>query len=103
MIRSNEEEVELRKDRTEGLSNFEQDHIGRGKSRLEIPILDSHQLKQAIRMIRGWCDSTETIIEHWDEVTPLHYHLGGIRQSLIILNKRLKELRGAGRPKKQDS
>lgn len=105
MIRSIEEELELRKSQRQAgeLTKFDKEIIGGETLRLEVPFRDVTLLKRALRDIRGFCETSLLCVEQWEDSMPQRAILSAIKDQAKIMNSKLRHLRGAGRPPKLDS
>ncbi len=98
MIRSNEEEAELRKKRDpEELSEFDKGIIGQ-TCRLEIPFRDKFRMRKTAELLRGYADTLDNFSRRTD--LPDRAILFFLREEARRINYEIKQTKGRGRPKK---
>lgn len=99
MVGTLEEAVTTRKSFNQELSQIDRDIIGE-TCRLEIPFRDVIKMRKAADLLRGFAEQLDFYSRRTD--IPPRSILFHLRSEAKGLNKKLRELKGAGRPRKED-
>lgn len=93
------DEMRRRKADPGSLSQVDRDIIGE-TCRLEIPFRDVYRMRQTAELLRGYADQLDFYSRRTD--LPPRSILFHLRTEARLLNKKIRETRGPGRPSSED-